>query len=116
MERDTENQPSRSVHVLRSSPPQCVLTAATCRLWRRGVYSQQGIRHAPLDRAPTPSREETIMNPLKRLWHWYKDRRLERQGLKGQWSGEPNRAQGTTPIVGIAEDARLRWLIKSGRR
>lgn len=56
------------------------------------------------------------MNPLKRLWQWYKDRRIERLGLKGQWAGEPTRSQGTTPIVGIAEDARLRWLIKSGRR
>ena len=56
------------------------------------------------------------MNPLKRLWQWYKDRRIERQMLKGHWAGESNRSQATTPIVGIAEDARLRWLIKSGRR
>jgi hypothetical protein len=56
------------------------------------------------------------MNPLKRLWRWYKERRIERQGLKGQWSGASNRSQGTIPIVGIAEDARLRWLIKSRGR
>jgi hypothetical protein len=23
------------------------------------------------------------MNPLKRLWHWYSDRRIERRLLKG---------------------------------
>jgi hypothetical protein len=56
------------------------------------------------------------MNLFKRLWHWYKDRRIERQLFKGQRVDEAHRPQGTTPIVGIAEDARLRWLIKSGRR
>jgi hypothetical protein len=56
------------------------------------------------------------MNPIKRLWQWYSDRRIERQALKGHGGSEPNRTQGVTPIVGIAEDARLRWLIKSGRR
>ena len=56
------------------------------------------------------------MNPLKRLWQWYKDRRIERRALKGHWVGEPTRSQGATPIVGIAEDARLRLLIKRGRR
>jgi hypothetical protein len=57
-----------------------------------------------------------LMNPLTRLWQWYRDRRIERRLLKGHDVGEPNRPKGTTPIVGIAEDARLRWLIKSGRR
>jgi hypothetical protein len=56
------------------------------------------------------------MNPLKRLWQWYRDRCIERRALKGHDAGGGNRPQGTTPIVGIAEDARLRWLIKSGRR
>ena len=59
------------------------------------------------------------MNPIKRLWHWYRDRRIERQALKGNDVGGGsggNRPQGAPPIVGIAEDARLRWLIKSGRR
>ena len=59
------------------------------------------------------------MNPITRLWHWYRDRRVERQALKGHDAGRGragNRPQGTTPLVGIAEDARLRWLIKSRRR
>jgi hypothetical protein len=57
------------------------------------------------------------MNPIKRLWQWYRDRRVERQALKGHDGGSgPHRSQGTTPIVGIADDARLRWLMKSGRR
>ena len=56
------------------------------------------------------------MNPIKRLWHWWRDRRIERHALKGHDGGEPNRPKGTTPIVGIADDARLRWLMKSGRR
>jgi hypothetical protein len=56
------------------------------------------------------------MNPFKRLWQWYKDRRIERQMFKGSRVGESNRSQSTTPIVGIAEDARLRLLIKYGGR
>jgi len=75
-----------------------------------------GVRRNTRHYAYAPSREDTVMNPLKRLWQWYKDRRIERQGLKGRWGDEPNRSQSATPIVGIAEDARLRWLIKSGRR
>ena len=54
------------------------------------------------------------MNPFKRLWQWYKDWRLERQMFKEYRVGESNRSQATTPIVGIAEDARLRLLIKYG--
>jgi hypothetical protein len=56
------------------------------------------------------------MNLIKRLGQWYRDRRAERQALKGQRVDETNRTQGTTPIVGIAEDFRLRMLIKHGRR
>jgi hypothetical protein len=51
------------------------------------------------------------MNPIKRLWQWYRDRRIERQALKGSDAGHGsggNRPQGATPLVGIAEDARLR--------
>jgi hypothetical protein len=50
------------------------------------------------------------MNPFKRLWQWYKDRRIERHMFKGRRGSDPTRSQGTTPIVGIAEDARLRLL------
>ena len=75
-----------------------------------------GVRRNTRHYAYAPSREDTVMNPLKRLWQWYKDRRLERQMIKGHRGGESHRSQATTPIVGIAEDARLRWLIKSGRR
>jgi hypothetical protein len=59
------------------------------------------------------------MNPIKRVWQWWRDRRVERQALTGNDRGGDsggNRPQGATPLVGIAEDARLRWLIKSGRR
>ena len=56
------------------------------------------------------------MNLIKRLGQWYRGRRTERQALKGQKVDEPHRTQGTTPIVGIAEDFRLRMLIKRGRR
>ena len=59
------------------------------------------------------------MNPIKRLWQEYRDRRGERQALKGHDAGrgsDGNHPPGATPLVGIAEDARLRWLIKSGRR
>ena len=56
------------------------------------------------------------MNPFKRLWQWYKDRRIERQLFKGSRVDESNRSQSTTPSVGIAEDARLRLLINRGRR
>jgi hypothetical protein len=55
------------------------------------------------------------MNLIKRLGQWYRDRRAERQALKGQKVDEPNRTQGATPIVGIAEDFRLRMLLKRGR-
>lgn len=69
--------------------------------------------HAP---AQTDQKGD-MMNSIKRLWHWYKDRRIERQALKGHdMSDGHHRSQSTTPIVGIAEDARLRWLMKSGRR
>jgi hypothetical protein len=30
------------------------------------------------------SKESTVMNPFKRLWQWYKDRRIERHMFKGQ--------------------------------
>ena len=59
------------------------------------------------------------MNPIKRLWQWYSDRRVERRALKGNEAGHGSgghRPHGVTPVVGIAEDALLRWLIKSGRR
>jgi hypothetical protein len=59
------------------------------------------------------------MNPIKRIWQWYRDRRIERQALKGNDVGGGsggNRPHGATPIVGIAEDARLRLYIKRGRR
>jgi hypothetical protein len=56
------------------------------------------------------------MNLLKRLWQWYQDRRIERRALKGHWIDDPNRSQGATPIVGIAEDAHLRLLVKRERR
>ena len=51
------------------------------------------------------------MNPITRLWHWYRDWRVERQALKGHDAARGsggNRPHGTTPIVGIADDARLR--------
>jgi hypothetical protein len=66
-----------------------------------------------------PSGKHRVMNSIKRLWQWDRDRRVERQALKGHDAGRGsggNRPEGPTPLVGIAEDARLRWLIKSGRR
>jgi hypothetical protein len=54
------------------------------------------------------------MNLIKRLWQWYRDRRVERQALKGNDVGGPNRSQGATPIVGIAEDTVLR--VQTGRQ
>jgi hypothetical protein len=56
------------------------------------------------------------MHLLKRLWQRYQDRRIERRALKGHGAGDPTRSQGATPIVGIAEDAHLRLLVKRERR
>ena len=56
------------------------------------------------------------MNLIKRLWQWYSERRVEHQALKGKDFGGHARPQGATPIVGIAEDARLRLLIRGRRR
>ena len=59
------------------------------------------------------------MTPTRRLSQWYRDRRVERQALKGNDAGRGSggsRTHEAPPIVGIAEDTRLRWLIKSGRR
>jgi len=39
------------------------------------------------------------MNLLKRLWHWYRDRRVERHILKGHDVGEQHRSQGTPPVT-----------------
>lgn len=56
------------------------------------------------------------MNPITRLWHWYRDRRIERHALKGYAVREPHRAQAARPIVGLADDARLRLAIHGRRR
>jgi hypothetical protein len=51
------------------------------------------------------------MNPLKRLWHWYRDRRVERHILKGHDVGEQHRSQGTPP-----ETPREKTVRFAGRR
>lgn len=50
------------------------------------------------------------MNPIKRLWQWVRGRRGERQACKGHDIGRRNRSQGMPPLVGSAEDPRLRLL------
>jgi hypothetical protein len=59
------------------------------------------------------------MNLLKRLWQWYRDRRVERHRLKGYGFGESHRSQGTTPVTHWEEEprfARLRLVNRYGRR
>jgi len=58
------------------------------------------------------------MNPLKRLWHWERDRRVERQTLKGHGMSEHHRSQDTPPGTHWEEEdrfARLQ-LVNRGRR
>ena len=57
--------------------------------------------------AQAPSREDTIMNPLKRLWQWYRDWRVERQILKGHGGSEPHRYQGSPPVTGLEKVIRF---------
>jgi hypothetical protein len=51
-----------------------------------------------------------MMNPIKRLWQWYRARRAERQALTGHDVGGHNPSQSAPPLVGNAADARLRLL------
>jgi hypothetical protein len=48
------------------------------------------------------------MNPLKRLWQWYREWRVERQALKDHAVGGHNPTQGAPPFMDSAEDPRLR--------
>ena len=57
--------------------------------------------------AQEPSREHTLMKPLKRLWQWYRDRRVERQTLKGHRGDEYHRSQGTAPVTGLEQVTRF---------
>jgi hypothetical protein len=50
------------------------------------------------------------MNPIKRLWQWYRDWRVERQDLKGHDVGGHDPSQGTPPRADRAEDPRPRLL------
>jgi len=47
------------------------------------------------------------MKPLKRLWQWYRDRRVERQILKGHRGDEYQRSQGTAPVTGLEKVTRF---------
>jgi hypothetical protein len=48
------------------------------------------------------------MNPLKRLWQWYREWRVDHQALKGRAVDEHNPTQGAPPFMDSAEDPRLR--------
>jgi hypothetical protein len=47
------------------------------------------------------------MKPLKRLWQWYRNRRVERQTLKGHSGDEHYRSQGTPPVTGLEKVTRF---------
>ena len=47
----------------------------------------------------SPLKGASSMNPLKRLWQWYRDRRAERHILKGHGVVEPHHSQGTSPVT-----------------
>jgi hypothetical protein len=61
-------------------------------------------------RLSSPQKEKTTMNAF---WHWLKDWWAKDQAFKPRTT--MHRPQGSTPIVGIAEDAYWRLLIE-GRR
>jgi hypothetical protein len=48
------------------------------------------------------------MNPLKRLWQWYRESRIERQALKGHAVDGHNPTPSALPFMDSAEDPRLR--------
>jgi hypothetical protein len=50
------------------------------------------------------------MNPIKRLWQWYREWRVEPQALEGHDLGGHHPSQGTPPRVDRAADPRLRLL------
>jgi hypothetical protein len=50
------------------------------------------------------------MNPIKRLWHWVRDRRIARPAGTGHDVGRRNRSQSVPPVAGSAGDPRLRLL------
>ena len=50
------------------------------------------------------------MNLIKRLWQWYRERRVERQVLKGHSRGGCNCSQGVPPLAGVADASRLQLL------
>jgi hypothetical protein len=52
---------------------------------------------------------------MKRFWQWLKDRWIEHQAFKGHTTARREPQQGATPIVGIAQDAYLRWLVRRRR-
>jgi hypothetical protein len=47
------------------------------------------------------------MKPLKRLWQWYRERRIERQTFKGHRSDAYQRSQGTAPGTGLEKVTRF---------
>jgi hypothetical protein len=53
---------------------------------------------------------------MKRFWQWLKDRWLEHKAFKGHGTARGEPQQGYTPIVGIAQDAVLRWRVSRRRR
>jgi len=53
------------------------------------------------------AREDTRMKPLKRLWQWYKDRRIERQAFKEHRSDEYHRPQSTPVATGLEKVSRF---------
>src|SRR5262245_44159183 len=54
-----------------------------------------------------PAREYTLMKPLKRLWQWYRDRRVEHQALKGHSGDEHHRSQSPPPVTGLEKVTRF---------
>jgi len=49
---------------------------------------------------------------MKRVWQRLKNRWLEHKAFKGHVTARREPPQGSTPIVGIAQDAYLRWLVR----
>ena len=47
------------------------------------------------------------MKPLKRLWQWYRDRRVERHTLKGHRGDEDQHSKGTAPVTGLENVTRF---------
>ena len=70
-----------------------------------GIFPTSFYGRYPFPRQ-NPQGEHSLMKTLKRLWQWYRDRRIERHTLKGHSGDEHHRSQGTRPVTGLEKVTR----------